>query len=160
MLVVFALVGGLVWVGLRGEAAPATFAAGVVISAVVAVALRLPLGGRASATRVARGSILATRIIARFTVDLAVANVRQLKLILSPRLRPRPRWITYTSRLDHPVSRVLLGVMISLTPGTLSVDIVDDHLYVHWINIVSDDPVKETEIIIQHFEPLLERVFE
>jgi multicomponent Na+:H+ antiporter subunit E len=58
------------------------------------------------------------------------------------------------------MARTFLANSITLTPGTLSVDIVDDHLYVHWINIVSDDPVKETEIIVNHFEKLLERVFE
>jgi multicomponent Na+:H+ antiporter subunit E len=64
------------------------------------------------------------------------------------------------TRLKTDMGRTFLANSITLTPGTLSVDCVDDHLYVHWINIVSEDPVKETEIIVRRFEQLLERVFE
>jgi multicomponent Na+:H+ antiporter subunit E len=31
---------------------------------------------------------------------------------------------------------------------------------VHWINITSDDPEEETQIIVRKFERLLERIFE
>ena len=58
------------------------------------------------------------------------------------------------------MAKTFLANSITLTPGTLSVDIVGDHIYVHWINIVSEDPEVETEIIVRRFENLLERVFE
>jgi multicomponent Na+:H+ antiporter subunit E len=72
----------------------------------------------------------------------------------------RPGIVKVRTRLQTEMARTFLANSITLTPGTLSVDMIEDHLYVHWINIVSEDPTKETEIIVKRFEELLERVFE
>lgn len=71
-----------------------------------------------------------------------------------------PGIVKVTTRLRTDMGRTFLANSITLTPGTLSVDLVGDHLYIHWINIVSKDPEKETEIIVRKFENLLERIFE
>lgn len=72
----------------------------------------------------------------------------------------RPGIVKVKTKLTTDMARTFLANSITLTPGTLSVDIVGDHLYVHWINIVSEDPEEETKIIVRRFENLLERVFE
>jgi multicomponent Na+:H+ antiporter subunit E len=72
----------------------------------------------------------------------------------------KPGIVKVKTRLKTEMARTFLANSITLTPGTLSVDIVGDHLYVHWINIVSEDPMVETEIIVRRFENLLERIFE
>ena len=147
------LVGGLVWIGLRGKADLATFCVGVAISAVALGIARFPRGGFVSPVRWARGAVIVGRIAVRFGIDLVVANVRQLRLVLSPRLRPRPRWIRFTTRLEHPASRVLLGVLISLTPGTVTEDLRGADLFVHALDAgPDDDPVAE---IRERFESLL-----
>jgi multicomponent Na+:H+ antiporter subunit E len=49
-----------------------------------------------------------------------------------------------------------------LTPGTLTVDIIDDWLYVHWINV--HESLEDTEAITRdiagRFEVTLRRVFD
>ena len=72
----------------------------------------------------------------------------------------KPGIVKVRTKLQTDMARTFLANSITLTPGTLSVDLVDDHLYVHWINIVSEDPQMETEIIVRRFENLLERIFE
>ena len=49
---------------------------------------------------------------------------------------------------------------ITLTPGTLTVDIIGSDMYIHWINVTTDDPEKQTAIIVNRFEKILKRVFE
>ena len=88
------------------------------------------------------------------------ANFDVAYRVLNINMPIRPGIVKVRTRLKTDMARTFLANSITLTPGTLSVDCVDDHLYIHWINIVSDDPVKETEIIVQHFEKMLERVFE
>jgi multicomponent Na+:H+ antiporter subunit E len=88
------------------------------------------------------------------------ANFDVAYRVLNINLPIRPGIVKVRTRLHTDMARTFLANSITLTPGTLSVDLVKDHLYVHWINIVSEDPVKETEIIVQRFEKLLERVFE
>ncbi|UCF06838.1 MAG: Na+/H+ antiporter subunit E [bacterium] len=72
----------------------------------------------------------------------------------------KPGIVKVRTKLQTDMARTFLANSITLTPGTLSVDMVGDHLYIHWINIVSEDPEKETEIIVRRFEKLLERIFE
>ncbi|MCK4530860.1 MAG: Na+/H+ antiporter subunit E, partial [Candidatus Marinimicrobia bacterium] len=44
-------------------------------------------------------------------------------------------------------------------PGTLTVDIKDEYLYIHWIEIKHDDLEGATKDIVQKFEKYLEVIF-
>ena len=88
------------------------------------------------------------------------ANFDVAYRVLNVYMPIKPGIVKVRTRLKTDMARTFLANSITLTPGTLSIDIVDDHLYVHWINIVSADPEKETEIIVRRFENLLERIFE
>ena len=134
-----ALLGGLVWIGLRGHADPATFLVGAALAAAAAWVARLPFGGRLSPARLAGKATVLVRLLVRFAVELAVANARQLRLVLAPRLRPRPRWIRFTTRLRHPASRNLLGVLISLTPGTVTEELRGDQFVIHVLDAAPDE---------------------
>jgi multicomponent Na+:H+ antiporter subunit E len=55
----------------------------------------------------------------------------------------------------------MLANSITLTPGTMTVDMTDDgYLYVHWINVKSDDIEEATRHIVSKFEGVLRRIFE
>ncbi len=90
-------------------------------------------------------------ILANFDVAYRVLNIY---------LPIRPGIVKVRTRLKTDMARTFLANSITLTPGTLTVDFVDDHIYVHWINITSEDPEEETELIVRKFEKLLERIFE
>ena len=54
-----------------------------------------------------------------------------------------------------------LANSITLTPGTMTVDLTDDgYLYIHWINVQSDDVEQATKIIANTFEWFIKRIFE
>ncbi len=88
------------------------------------------------------------------------ANFDVAYRVLNIYLPIRPGIVKVRTNLKTDMARTFLANSITLTPGTLSVDCVDDHLYVHWINITSEDPEEETEIIVRKFEKMLERIFE
>ena len=88
------------------------------------------------------------------------ANFDVAYRVLNINMPIRPGIVKVRTRLKTDMARTFLANSITLTPGTLTVDMIGDHLYIHWINISSDDPEKETELIVGHFENLLERVFE
>jgi multicomponent Na+:H+ antiporter subunit E len=58
-------------------------------------------------------------------------------LAVQPRLRLRPAIIAYPLTLSSDLQITLLANMITLTPGTLSVDVSDDKttLYIHTIDL-------------------------
>jgi multicomponent Na+:H+ antiporter subunit E len=54
-----------------------------------------------------------------------------------------------------------LANSITLTPGTLTVDLTDDgYLYIHWINVKSDEVEAATQLIAEKFEWYLKKIFE
>jgi multicomponent Na+:H+ antiporter subunit E len=68
--------------------------------------------------------------LVRGAVSVAWLSVR-------PRLRLRPAIIAYPLTLSSDAQITLLANMITLTPGTLSVDVSDDRrtLYIHTIDL-------------------------
>ena len=48
---------------------------------------------------------------------------------------------------------------ITLTPGTLSVEVKDDYYYIHWIDVTDMDVEGATEKIVAGFEKYLEVIF-
>jgi multicomponent Na+:H+ antiporter subunit E len=57
------------------------------------------------------------------------------------------------------MGRLMLANSITLTPGTLTVELEDEWLYVHWVNIESDDVEEATASIVSGFERYLEVIY-
>lgn len=63
--------------------------------------------------------------------EVAVANWQVVKVVLDPRLSIDPAMIRFQTRLDSSLGRTLLANSITLTPGTITVDIQGDDFIVH-----------------------------
>ena len=80
--------------------------------------------------------------------------------VLHPDLPIRPGIVKVRTTLRSEMARTFLANSITLTPGTLSVDIDGQDLYVHWICVQGEDPDQHTARIVKPFEGLLRRIFE
>ena len=67
------------------------------------------------------------------------------------------RWAN--ARLKNPTARLLLANSITLTPGTLSVEIKGDWLYIHWVVAQTDNLEEATKVIAAGFERYLEVMY-
>ena len=88
------------------------------------------------------------------------ANVDVAYRVLHPDVPIRPGIVRVRTELHGDLAKTFLANSITLTPGTLTVDVDGQDLYVHWINIESDDPARQTELIVRRFERLLKEIFE
>ncbi|MEO0081162.1 MAG: Na+/H+ antiporter subunit E [candidate division WOR-3 bacterium] len=88
------------------------------------------------------------------------ANVDVAMRVLSPGLVLRPGIIKIRTSLKSDIARTFLANSITLTPGTMTVEIKDDVLYIHWIDVRTDDPEVAGRMIKGPFEKLLARIFE
>ncbi|MBN1897449.1 MAG: Na+/H+ antiporter subunit E [Spirochaetes bacterium] len=88
------------------------------------------------------------------------ANLDVAYRVLHPGLPIKPGIVKVRTRLKTDIAKVFLANSITMTPGTLSIDIIDDYLYIHWINVASRDPAVYTKKIAGRFEKLLVRIFE
>lgn len=98
--------------------------------------------------------------VAVFLWECIKANVDVAYRVLHPDLPIRPGIVRIRTALQSPLGRTFLANSVTMTPGTLSVDLIEDRLYVHWIQVRSRDPQAAAERIAGRFERLLARVFE
>ena len=95
-----------------------------------------------------------------FTWECIRANLDVAYRVLHPALPIRPGIVKVKLGVRSPVARTFLANSITMTPGTLSVDIIGDYLYVHWIYLKSEDPEVYTEDIAGRFEQYIKKIFE
>lgn len=92
--------------------------------------------------------------------DIVVANFEVARRILGPEsaIRPRFVWVPLAIRDQHGI--VSLAGIITMTPGTLSVDITDDRraLLVHAFNV--EDESQLIAEIKSRYEAPLRMIFE
>lgn len=98
--------------------------------------------------------------IPHFLYYMFMSNLDVMYRVLHPARPIKPGIVKVKTRLKTPFARMLLCNSITLTPGTLTIDIIGEDIYVHWINVKSDDVQKATDIIVRRFEKIIERVFE
>jgi len=91
---------------------------------------------------------------------VVVANLDVVYRVVHPDMPIHPGIVKVKTTLTNPAGRTMLANSITLTPGTLSVDIVDEYLYVHWINVQAEDVEGATHKIVSKFEGMLRRIFE
>jgi len=89
------------------------------------------------------------------------ANLDVVYRVVHPLMPIHPGIVKVKTKLQTDAARTLLANSITLTPGTMTVDITDDgYLYIHWINVKDTEVEKATADIVFHFEPFLEKIFE
>lgn len=66
--------------------------------------------------------------------EIAKANFGVARIILSPKLPICPTWIQVKTSQKSALGKVIYANSITLTPGTVSVDVSDDTITVHALN--------------------------
>ncbi len=94
-----------------------------------------------------------------FIIALIKANFDVARRVLTPSLPINPGIVKFKTRLKTDYSKMVLANSITLTPGTLSVDIIDDTFYIHWIEVKTTDPEKAYKDIAWQFEKILLKIF-
>ncbi len=89
-----------------------------------------------------------------------MANFDVAYRVLHPKMPIRPGIVRVPLHLKSPFARTMLANSITMTPGTITVDIVGDNMYVHWIYISSEDPVEYTKKVSGRFENYIKKIFE
>lgn len=70
-----------------------------------------------------------------FFKALIEANLDVARRVITPSLPINPELVEIPIHLESPLARMLLANSITLTPGTLSVNMEGDRLLVHWIAV-------------------------
>lgn len=95
-----------------------------------------------------------------FIWECIKANIDVAYRVLSPSMPIKPGIVKVKTTLKTDIGKTLLANSITMTPGTITVDVIEDEFYIHWIFVSSEDPKIYTNIILGRFEKYLKRIFE
>ena len=96
-----------------------------------------------------------------FFYYVIIANLDVVYRALHPKMPINPGIVKIKTELKTESGITALANSITLTPGTLTVDLTDDgFLYIHWINVKSTETEEATKHIAQKFEWFLKKIFE
>lgn len=97
-----------------------------------------------------------------FIWECIKANIDVAYRVSHPDLPINPGIVKVKTTLKSETGLTFLANSITLTPGTLSVDIDQERgfIYVHWIDVKDENVEKATEIVVERFEKILRRIFE
>lgn len=87
-----------------------------------------------------------------FLRELVIANIYVAAEVVTPRHRMRPAIVRVSIESRRPIELMLLGNLISLTPGTLTLEIADNReaLYVHAIDAPDPERVINKVRLLEH----------
>lgn len=151
--VTLAIVG--LWVALAGSYDPGSFVMGSLVGLAVPAVTRSFWPAPPRLRRPVAGLILFVRVMG----DIMLANLEVARQVLGPIGRLKPAFIEVPLDLDDTLVATMLGSIVSLTPGTVSIEIDRERhvLLVHALHV--DDAEATIATIKSRYEAPLKEIF-
>lgn len=124
----------LFWLAITGSLKPADVVLGIVFSLILGVWAARFLWGDDAPTLKLRQWGRFVLYFGRLLWDIVVAAVQVAEVVLDPRMPIAPVVIAHRTSFSRDVSRVAFANSITLTPGTLTVDVDGNTFYIHCID--------------------------
>jgi multicomponent Na+:H+ antiporter subunit E len=149
----------LFWLLLNGSLATDVWLVGAGVALVIAYLFRNSLAVVSEFRATPQAFATAVRYGFLFLVALLKANLQLARVVLSPALPVTPGIVKVRTKLKSPMGRMLLANSITLTPGTLTVELQGEWLYVHCVTVASADIEAATASIVADFERHIEVMY-
>ncbi|MFO7976194.1 MAG: Na+/H+ antiporter subunit E [Candidatus Hydrogenedentota bacterium] len=157
---VFAMV---VWVLLTWPAEPVTLVTGVAVAALTTLVTGHLFTKRPHLFKnPVRYWYFCFIFVPVFVWQCLQANLDVAWRVLNPKLPIQPGIVKVQTGLRSDIGLTFLANTITLTPGTMTVDIDGENgvLYVHWIDVKHKDVESASRDIAGRFEYILKEIFE
>lgn len=121
------------WMFIKVSYDPISFIKGYIFGLLIIFVLRRSFGSRFYLFRL--WSFI--KLIFIFIKELILSNIAIVKVVLKPKLDMRPAIFAMDTELTRDWQITLLSSLITLTPGTLVIDVSEDNktLFIHAMNI-------------------------
>jgi len=145
----------LAWSAVTGSFSFLNFAFGFVLAIFALSLIREQVGSIGYFSRARR----VISLLLLFIYELVLSSWKVAVMVMSPRMDLKPGIFAYPLRVDRDYEITMLANLITLTPGTLSVDVSEDRrfLYVHAID--ASDPDATRRDIAEGFERKIMEAF-
>ncbi|SCW30119.1 multicomponent Na+:H+ antiporter subunit E [Rhizobium mongolense subsp. loessense] len=146
----------IAWVAVSGSASLHNLVFGFVLGAIALAIVREPFGSKSYLRR----TRLVLSLALLFLKELALSAWTVARTVLRPRMEIRPGIFAFPLTVERDLEITLLANLITLTPGTLSVDVSEDRrtLYIHALDC--SDPQATKSAIASGFERKIMEAFQ
>ncbi|AQY50096.1 monovalent cation/H+ antiporter subunit E [Listeria weihenstephanensis FSL R9-0317] len=143
------------WMFLQSSFTIGTFIVGFIIGIFLLFFMRRFLGSRFYIWRI----LALVKLMFNFFKDLIISTVMVARIVLKKDMNIRPGIFRYETTLETDWEVTMLAILITLTPGTLSIDISDDYkaIYVHSLHVPNIE--EEIATIRKSYEGAIMEVF-
>jgi multicomponent Na+:H+ antiporter subunit E len=149
----------LIWMGLTWSVRWEDLLTGLVFSLLIALFVSKMYPEHLASALNPRRWLWVLIFVPYFIIYCVRANLDVAYRVLHRDTPIRPGFIKVHTSLKSEMARTMLANSITLTPGTLTVDIDGQDLYVHWINVSGEGVEERTKTIVRRFERILEEIF-
>ncbi len=149
----------LFWLMLVNSLAVDTLLIGALVSLVIALLYRDGLSFFTEFRWTPKAILAGIAYYAYFFRQLVRSNLRLAAIVVDPALPIEPGILKVRTSLKSSMGRLMLANSITLTPGTLTVEVEGEWLYVHCVTIGVPDTESATRDIAAGFERYLEVMY-
>lgn len=149
----------LFWLMLSGKLDTDVLIVGAVASLIIALLYRDGLSFFTEFRFTPQAIVAGFRYYGYFLQELFKSNLKMAAIVLSPSLPITPGIVKVRTRLKSRMGRLMLTNSITLTPGTLTVEMAGEWLYIHCVTVGATDIEAATAEIVSGFESYLEVMY-
>lgn len=97
-----------------------------------------------------------------FLLEYVKASTEMIAKLIKPAVRMNPGIVKVKTSLKSETALAFLANAITLSRGTLTVDVSKEEgsLYIHWMDVKSQDIEAASKAIVEKFEKILGRIYE
>ncbi len=95
-----------------------------------------------------------------FLWEMIKSNIDVARRVITPSLPINPGIVEVKTKLHSDLAKLILANSITLTPGTLTMDVKDNSLFIHWIDVRAEDIQEATEKVSWKFEKILKEIIQ
>ena len=139
----------LIWMGLTMSLSTQELTTGFIVSFIIAL---LYVKNYKSSDKFSFNPIAYIIYLVVFLKNLVLSNWDVARRVIDPKLPINPGIVAIKTNLKKDYKKLMLANSITLTPGTITLDVKDDTLYIHWIDVLTEDIEKASKEIAGDFE--------
>ncbi len=119
------------WFALSGKLDALMLGTGLVVAMLTAWVSAPLVSGTATPARLCRGTLKVLAYLPWLVKEIILSGLDVMKRVLHPRMPIAPKIVEIEVDLETDVAKVLLANSITLTPGTVTVEVEGNTLIVH-----------------------------
>ncbi len=146
-----------IWLSLTLSTDIQEIALGVVVSLIISIATHGALTGNLLSLLRPKKFLAVAEYVLYFLGQMVKANIDVFFRIFRPviPIKPGAKLLLKSER-----AKAIVANSITLTPGTITIDIIADEIFVHWVFLPDGDVHAQTQSMVDSFARRLEKIFE